>query len=197
MEFLLSLSKNVKYGIIIGAVVLVVFILVIAIIVMRNGLVTLDASCEEAWSGIDIFLKKRYDLIPNLVETVKGYAKHENSTLESVIAARNAAVAAPTANEKIAADNALSGTLKKLFSLKENYPELKASTQFMNLQNQLQAIETDLSQARKFYNGKCKAYNVKIRQFPSNLVAGGMKLKKRNYFEVENELERQNVRVSF
>lgn len=193
--YLLSLSKPATIGIIVAAVV--VLIIVIALIVMRNNLVALEAGCDEAWSGIDVYLKKRYDLIPNLVETVKGYTKHESETLEKVISARTAAVSATTPNEKIAADNALSGTLRQLFSLKESYPELKANSQFLSLQSQLQSIETDLSQARKFYNGKCKAYNTKIRSFPSNIVAGMMKLEKRAYFELDSEEERQNVKVSF
>ncbi len=157
----------------------------------------LDTACDEAWSTIDIYLKKRYDLIPNLVETVKGYTKHESETLERVIAARNVAVSATNPNEKIAADNALTGTLRQVYSLKEHYPDLKASTQFISLQKQLQEIESELSQSRKFYNGKCKAYNTKLRTFPSNLVASSMHLEKRFYFELDSEQERQNVKVSF
>ncbi len=192
---LLALGTPAIVGIIAAAVV--VLIIVIAMIVMRNSLVALEAGCDEAWSDIDVYLKKRYDLIPNLVETVKGYTKHEGETLEKVIAARNTAASAATPNDKIAADKALSGTLRQLFSLKESYPELKASSQFLSLQNQLQSIENDLSQARKFYNGKCKAFNTKIRSFPSNLVAGTMKLSKRTYFELDSEEERKNVKVSF
>ncbi|MCI8458386.1 MAG: LemA family protein [Clostridia bacterium] len=181
----------------IAAVALLAIILIIAWIVSRNNLVALDTACDEAWSTIDIYLKKRYDLIPNLVETVKGYTKHESETLERVIAARNVAVSATNPNEKIAADNALTGTLRQVYSLKENYPDLKASTQFISLQKQLQEIESELSQSRKFYNGKCKAYNTKLRTFPSNLVASSMHLEKRFYFELDSEQERQNVKVSF
>ncbi|MDE6398832.1 MAG: LemA family protein [Clostridiales bacterium] len=195
--FLLGLKTSTIVTIVVIAAVLLLIIIIGAWIGMRNTLVRLEASCDEAWSSIDIYLKKRYDLIPNLVETVKGYTKHEGETLERVIAARNAAVVAKSPNEKIAADNALSGTLRQLYSLKENYPDLKASSQFVSLQKQLQEIESELAQARKFYNGKCKAFNTKLRTFPSNLVAGGMHLEKRNYFELDSELERQNVKVSF
>jgi LemA protein len=195
--FLYSISNNIVIGIVIAAVALLAIILIIAWIVSRNNLVALDTACDEAWSTIDIYLKKRYDLIPNLVETVKGYTKHESETLERVIAARNVAVSATNPNEKIAADNALTGTLRQVYSLKENYPDLKASTQFISLQKQLQEIESELSQSRKFYNGKCKAYNTKLRTFPSNLVASSMHLEKRFYFELDSEQERQNVKVSF
>ncbi len=195
--FLYSISNNIVIGIVIAAVALLAIILIISWIVSRNNLVALDTACDEAWSTIDIYLKKRYDLIPNLVETVKGYTKHESETLERVIAARNVAVSATNPNEKIAADNALTGTLRQVYSLKENYPDLKASTQFISLQKQLQEIESELSQSRKFYNGKCKAYNTKLRTFPSNLVASSMHLEKRFYFELDSEQERQNVKVSF
>lgn len=192
---LLSLSKA-AIGVII-AVVAVVLILIIAYISMRNSLVRLKNGCEESWSSVDIYLKKRYDLIPNLVETVKGYMKHESDTLEKVVQARNAAVTATGANEKVDADNQVSGVLRQLFALSESYPDLKADSQFMLLQNQLQSIENDLSQARKFYNGKCKAYNIKLEVFPSNIVASMMKLQKRTYFQLDSEEERKNVKVSF
>lgn len=184
-------------GLIVAAVLLVVVIIVGVYISLRNGLVRLSADCDAAWADIDVYLKKRYDLIPNLVETVKGYAKHESETLERVIAARNRAVAAKDPNERVAADNALSGTLRQLYSLKESYPDLKANSQFLSLQSQLQGIENDLSQSRRFYNGKCKAFNMKIRMFPSNIVANGMHLEARNYFELDSEEERKNVKVSF
>ena len=193
---LFALSTLVT-AVIIIAVVAVLLIIIGAAIGMHNSLVTLKNGCEEAWSGVDIYLKKRYDLIPNLVETVKGYTKHESETLERVIAARSGALTATGANEKVAADKQVSGALRSLFARVESYPELKANTQFLSLQNQLLSIENDLSQARKFYNGKCKAYNIKLEKFPSNLVAGMMNLGKRAYFELDSEEERKNVKVSF
>lgn len=184
-------------GIIIAAAALVVIIFICIMIGIRNTLVRLMNACDEAFATIDVYLKKRYDLIPNLVETVKGYAKHEGQTLENVIKARNSAMTATNPNDKIASENILSGTLKSLFALSENYPNLKADSQFLDLQRQLQMIETDLAQARKFYNGNVKAFNTKIQIFPDNIIAGMMKLVKRNYFELDSEAERQNVKVSF
>ena len=150
------------YGWLIIAVVVILVVIVVSWwISTRNKFVRLEISCDESLSGIDVYLKKRYDLIPNIVETVKGYAKHESATLENVIKARNAAMTA-TGDAKVQAENQLSGTLKSLFALSEAYPALKADTQFLNLQNQLQSIETDLSQARKYYNGTVKQYNTSI-----------------------------------
>lgn len=192
---LLCALSNLAIGLIIGAAALLLIIIICAFISMRNTLVRLDAACDEAWSTIDIHLKKRYDLIPNIVETVKGYAKYEGDTLERVIAARNAAVAAPSPNDKVAADNEVTGTLRQLFALTESYPDLKANAQFLSLQTQLQSVETDLAQARKFYNGKCRELNTRRRTFPSSLVAG--KFQARRYFELDSEEERKNVKVSF
>ncbi len=184
------------YGWLIIAVVVILVVIVVSWwISTRNKFVRLEISCDESLSGIDVYLKKRYDLIPNIVETVKGYAKHESATLENVIKARNAAMTA-TGDAKVQAENQLSGTLKSLFALSEAYPALKADTQFLNLQNQLQSIETDLSQARKYYNGTVKQYNTSIRMFPASIVAGSMHLEKRAFFEVD-EAERQNVKVQF
>lgn len=194
---LLGMKTGLIVTIVVVAVVAVLIVLIGIWIGMRNRLVELDTSCDEAFSGMDVILKKRYDLIPNLVETVKGYMKHESETLQKVIEARNSAVAASTPNEKAAADKALTGSLRELFALKESYPDLKASTQFSALQRQLQEIEGELSRSRLYYNGKCKAYNVKLRAFPSNLVAGAMHLQKRDFFEVDSEEERKNVKVSF
>ena len=199
MNGLLLLPMGAIIGISVGAgiLVLLVIILIAWYISTFNKLQRLKNLVEEGWSTIDVQLKKRYDLIPNLVETVKGYAKHESETLERVIAARSGALTATGANEKVAADKQVSGALRSLFARVESYPELKANTQFLSLQNQLLSIENDLSQARKFYNGKCKAYNIKLEKFPSNLVAGMMKLEKRAYFELDSEEERKNVKVSF
>ncbi len=184
-------------GIVIAVVVvLLIVILIAACIGMYNTLVKLRNIVEEAWSTIDVQLKKRYDLIPNLVETVKGYAKHEKETLESVIAARNLAMTS-SGEAKMAAENALTGTLKSLFALQESYPELKANTNFMDLQNQLKAIENEIASARRYYNGTVKTFNTKIEVFPSNIIAKMMGLTKREYFELDSEEERKAVSVKF
>lgn len=181
-------------------IVIVVLAIVLGIVFWavstRNSLVALGNNVEEGFSTIDVYLKKRWDLIPNLVETVKGYASHESGTFTKVIEARNKAMGATRAEDKIAAENALSGTLKSLFALQEAYPELKANQQFAMLQNQLTSIEQDIAQHRKYYNATVKQFNNKIMFFPSNLIAGAMKLTKKPYFEAD-ESERQNVQVKF
>lgn len=193
----LLITTGAIIGIVVAVVVvLLIVILVAAIIGMYNTLVRLRNTVEEAWSTIDVQLKKRYDLIPNLVETVKGYAKHEGETLEKVIAARNLAMTS-SGDAKMAAENALTGTLKSLFALQERYPDLKANTNFMDLQNQLKVIENDIAAARRYYNGTVKTFNTKIEVFPSNLIANMMKLTKRPYFELDSEEERKAVSVKF
>jgi len=182
--------------IIIIVVVIVVIALIAWIVSLYNGLQRIKNLVDEGWATIDVQLKKRYDLIPNLVETVKGYAKHESGTLEAVIAARNAAMTA-SGDGKLAAENALSGTLKSLFALQEAYPELKANTNFLDLQSQLKSIENELASARRYYNGTVKELNTKIDVFPTNLVAKMMKLKKRAYFELDSEEERKAPQVKF
>ena len=193
-----------KGGIVAIVVVAVVVLLVIAVVAWyintRNAFVRLKNKLEEAWATIDVYLKKRFDLIPNLVETVKGYAKHESETLEKVVAARNIAAGAKTPEEKMAAANQLTGSLRTFFNaVSENYPDLKANGNFLDLQNQLKAIEEDLESARRYYNGQVKAFNTKLEIFPSNLVANGMgeEYKKRPYFELDSDEERKNVKVQF
>ncbi len=193
---LLCIAPWIKW-VIIGGVALVVIVIVGACIALFNKLVVLNNNCDEAWSTIDVYLKKRYDLIPNLVETVKGYASHEEETLTKVISARNQAVNATNVNDKIIAENSLSSCLRSLFAVAEAYPNLKADAQFLDLQRQLQNMETELSQARKYYNGVCKAFNITIQKFPNNIFVYFTKYRKRNYFEIENEEERQNVKVDF
>ena len=185
-------------------IVAVVLILVIAIvswwIKTRNGFVRLKNKVEEAWATIDVYLKKRYDLIPNLVETVKGFAKHESETLQGVIAARNIAMSAGSPQERVDAEKALSGSLKTFFSaVSESYPQLQANANFLDLQNQLKGIETELESARRYYNGVVKSFNTKLELFPDNIVGRrmGEEYTRRPYFELENEEERQNVRVQF
>lgn len=193
----LLITTGTIVGIVVAVVVvLLVVILIAAIIGMYNTLVRLRNTVEEAWSTVDVQLKKRYDLIPNLVETVKGYAKHEGETLEKVIAARNLAMTS-SGDAKMAAENALTGTLKSLFALQERYPDLKANTNFMDLQNQLKVIENEIASARRYYNGTVKTFNTKIEVFPSNLIANMMKLTKRPYFELDSEEERKAVSVKF
>ncbi len=181
-------------AIIIGGVVL---ILIIWFVAAYNGFVRLRNSIEEAFSTMDVYLKKRYDLIPNLVETVKGYASHEKQTLERVIAARNAAVSAKTVEDKVQGENALTGTLKSLFALAESYPDLKANANFMQLQGELQRMEDEIASSRKYYNAIVKEFNTKCETFPSVIIAGMFHFTKQSMFEVASETERENVKVQF
>ena len=164
---------------------------------MYNSFIKLKNSCEEAFSTMDVYMKKRFDLIPNLVETVKGYASHEKETLEKVMAARNGVQSAATVEEKMAQENVLTGTLKSLFAVAEAYPDLKANTNFLDLQNQLNLVEEDIENSRKYYNAVVKQFNTKCEVFPSNLIAGIFHFEKKPMFEVEAQEERQNVKVSF
>lgn len=175
----------------------VIVVLIIVFIAMYNSFVRLRNNCEEAFATMDVYLKKRYDLIPNLVETVKGYASHEKETLERVVAARNMAQNASTLEEKAAGENALQGTLKSLFAVAESYPDLKANQNFTDLQDQLRFVEEDIANARKYYNAVVKQFNMKCQMFPSNIIAGLFHFERQPMFEVESAEERQNVKVSF
>ncbi len=177
----------------------VAVILILWFITSMNSLVRLKTNVEEAFSGMDIYLKKRYDLIPNLVNTVKGYAAHEQETLQNVIAARNSAVSADRSDMNAVADaeNNLVGAVSRLFALAEAYPNLKADAQFLDLQRQLSAIENDIAQSRKYYSGSAKQYNQKILMFPSSIVAAITGHKKVAYFEVSDQSQRENVTVDF
>lgn len=181
----------------IGVAVAVVLILIIWAIATYNKFVGLGTNCDDAFSTIDVYLKKRYDLIPNLVETVKGYAKHESETFARVTEARAKAMSATTVSEKIAADKELTTVLQGFRRVTENYPELKANVNFLDLQNQLKNIENELVNARKYHNACVRELNKKIKSFPSLIVAKMMKLKEREYFTVDNPEERQNVKVQF
>jgi len=180
-------------GIIIGGIVLIIIIWVIA---SYNGFIRLKNKIEEAFSTMDVYLKKRYDLIPNLVETVKGYAKHERETLEKVIQARNMAAGAKSMEERIEGENMLTGTLKSLFAVAESYPDLKANVNFMDLQKQLQYLEEEIANSRKYYNAVVKMFNTKREVFPTSILAGIFNFGKRPLFEI-SEGERENVRVQF
>ena len=178
----------------------VVAVIVLWAVLTYNGLVARRARVDEAWSGIDVQLKRRHDLIPNLVETVKGYASHEKETLENVIAARNSAVSAQDTGNPAAAGAAeglLSGALRQVFALSEAYPDLKANTNFLDLQSQLADTEDKISASRRIYNGNVRDYNTKIQQLPSNIIAGIGNFTVREFFEIEEPSERNNVAVSF
>jgi LemA protein len=182
-------------------------IIIIAILVVvaawfvasYNGFITLINRAKEAWSDIDVQLKRRYDLIPNLVNTVKGYATHESQAFENVTKARTAAMGATSVEAKGAAENMLSGALGKLFAVAEAYPDLKANQNFLDLQNQLTDTEDKIQAARRFYNGNVKNLNIKIEHFPSNIVAGFFKFQKMGFFELgEGEAAARNpVEVKF
>lgn len=165
-------------------------------VMVYNGLIRLKNRVDEAWSDIDVQLKRRYDLIPNLINTVKGYANHERELLEKVTAARTAAMNAGSPAEKQDAENMLSGTLKTLFAVSENYPDLKANQNFLELQRELSDTEDKIQAARRFYNGNVRDFNTKIEVFPSNIVAGILKFAKREFFEAD-ETEKENVKVQF
>lgn len=174
----------------------IVLLLGVYLMSTYNAFIKLRNMKDEAFATMDVYLKKRYDLIPNLVETVKGYASHEKETLEKVIAARNMAASATSVEDKMQGENALAGTLKSLFAVAESYPDLKANQNFMDLQNQLQALEAEIAQSRKYYNGVVKEYNTKTQLFPASIVAGLFGFAKGTYFEIE-ETERDNVQVRF
>ncbi len=171
-----------------GWVVLgVVVVIVIWAISVYNGLVAMRQRTNQAFADIDVQLKLRHDLIPNLVETVKGYAAHERGTLEAVIQARNAAIAAPNVEQKVAAENVLTGALRQLFALSENYPNLKANANFQQLQDQLSDIENKLAASRRFFNNAVQEYNTGIQQFPAALFAGMFGFGQRQFFDVGDE----------
>lgn len=182
-------------AIIIGA--LIVVVLPLWLISVYNTFIKFRNDVDEAFSTMDVYLKKRYDLIPNFVETVKGYAKHEKETLEKVMQARYSAMNASTTEQKIDSENILQGALKSLFAVAENYPDLKANQNFIELQNTLKELEADIANSRKYYNGVVKLYNTKRETFPSNIIAGIFKFTKKPLFEVETAEERKNVKVSF
>ena len=180
-----------------GIIVLLAIILIIWIWATYNAFVRLKNNVDESYSTMDVYMKKRYDLIPNLVETVKGYAKHEEKTLEGVMQARYSCMSANNIEEKAKYENMLTGTLKSLFAVSENYPNLKADQNFIDLQNSLKTLEEEIATSRKYYNGCVKTYNIKRETFPSNIIAKWFKFEKKVLFEIENVEERVAPKVSF
>ncbi len=184
-----------KYAII--AIVVLVVLIAIYIGTTYNSLIRKRNSVDEAFATMDVYLKKRWDLIPNLVSTVKGYAKHEAETLEKVIAARNGGYNNLSDEEKIEANKELSKGIASINVVAEQYPDLKANQNFMNLQNQLNGTENDIANARKFYNAVVKLYNNKVQMFPSSIIASMFNFKSKQMFAVENTAEREAVKVEF
>lgn len=179
--------------IILGIIALIIFWM----IAIYNGLISLRNRTDEAWSDIDVQLKRRYDLIPNLVNTVKGYAQHEKELFEKVTQARTAAMGAQAPGDKAQAENMLTGALKSLFAVAEAYPDLKANTNFLELQRELSDTENKIQASRRFYNGNVRDFNTKIQVFPNNMIAGMLNFKEYDFFELDNEEEKDPVEVDF
>jgi LemA protein len=177
----------------------VIVLIALYVVFIYNGLVRSRQMAEEAWSGIDVQLKRRADLIPNLIETVKGYAAHEKSTLEEVVELRNRAQAVPAGDVagRAQAEGLLGQALGRLLALAEAYPDLKANQNFSELQASLETMESEIQMARRYYNGAARDLNVKVESFPSNLVAGQFGFSKREYFEITNEADRAVPSVKF
>ena len=196
----LLLSTGGAILIVVGILALLGIIFAIWWISTRNDFVRLKNRVEEGWATIDVFLKKRFDLIPNLVETVKGYTKHESETLQNVIAARNMGANAATRDQVMQADKAMTSSLRTLFTaVSESYPDLKANSSFLDLQSQLKNIESELESSRRYYNGVVKMFNTKLELFPANIVGKrmGEGYERKTYFELDSAEERKNVKVSF
>lgn len=189
-------KKNMYYPILLAILAIIAVAAVWAILVY-NGLIRLKNQVDEGWSDIDVQLKRRHDLIPNLVETVKGYATHEKELFENVAKARSTAMQAANPAQTAAAENALMETLKSLFAVAENYPELKASDNFAKLQDELSDTENKIQASRRFYNGVVRDFNIKLQIFPNNLIAGILGFIKREFYEVADAAERENVTVKF
>jgi len=183
--------------IILWVLLAVVGVVLLALVAIYNSLVSKRVLCQEAWSQIDVQLKRRHDLIPNLVETVKGYAAHEKGTLDAVVQARNAAVSAGGIKEKADAENMLSGALRQLFALSEAYPNLKANENFAQLQEELSSTENRISFARQHYNSSGADYNMACQKFPNNVLAGMFNFRPQEYFQVESEAEKAVPQVKF
>ncbi len=181
------------------AVVLLIIIAAVALMAvgMYNSLITLRNRCDNAWSQVDVQLRRRFDLIPNLVETVKGYARHESGVFERVTQARTAAMGATTPKEAGQAENVLTGALKSLFAVAEAYPDLKANQNFLMLQEELAGTESKIAYARQFYNDVVMKFNMKQQVFPSNIIANMFAFKEKEYFEIGEEAAKGPVKVQF
>lgn len=190
------IAASVGLLVLCGLIGIAVIVIVWAI-ATYNGLVQLRNQLDNAWAQIDVQLKRRYDLIPNLVETVKGYAKHERETFERVTQARNMAVSAKSVGERAEAENMLTGALKSLFAVAEAYPELKANQNFLGLQEELTSTENKVSFARQFYNDNAMIYNTRIQTFPTMFIANMFQFSRRDFFEVKAGPEREAPKVSF
>jgi len=181
--------------------IIIFIVIVVAIIALLiasyNGLVRLRVRADSSWSDIDVQLKRRHDLIPNLVETVKGYASHEKSTFEDIAKYRSAAMQASTPVERSAAEGQLTAALKTLFAVAENYPQLRASEQFTSLQNALQEVENTIQEARRYYNAVVRDYNTKLQTFPTSIIAGIFNFAPRQFFHPDEPSDRENVAVKF
>jgi LemA protein len=182
-----------------GLIIFIVAVIVIAGLVISayNGLVQLRVRGDSSWSDIDVQLKRRHDLIPNLVETVKGYASHEKSTFEDIAKYRSMAMQATTTAERGAAEGQLTTALKSLFAVAENYPQLRASEQFMSLQGSLQQVESTIQDARRYYNAVVRDYNTKLQSFPTNIVGSMFGFQQKQFFQLDTPAERENVAVKF
>ena len=191
------MSTGLALLIIFGGLFFFALIIVVWVIGVYNSLVSLRNMVKNAWAQIDVQLKRRHDLIPNLVETVKGYAKHESGTLEAVIAARNQAVKATSIDESIKAEQQLGGALGRLMVVMEAYPDLKANANFLSLQEELTSTENKIGFSRQYYNDEVMKYNTRLESFPANLVAGPFQFKPATFFEVTNEKEREAPQVKF
>ncbi len=179
-------------------ILLVAVAVLVALVAMYNGLIRTRVRVDEAWSDINVQLKRRYDLIPNLMETVKGYAKHEKTVFEDVTKARTAAMNAGGIAQKAEAENALAGTLKSLFAVAENYPDLKANDNFKQLQDELVDTEDKIQAARRFYNGSVRDYNIKLQVFPTNLFGSMLGFSHRDFFQADNQADIEKpVEVKF
>jgi LemA protein len=178
-------------------ILVILAVLGLWVVMIYNGLVRLKVRTNEAWSDIDVQLKRRYDLIPNLINTVKGYATHERELFEKVTKARANAMNAQNPEEKAGAENMLSGALKSLFAVSENYPDLKANENFLELQRELSDTENKIQASRRFYNGNVRDLNTKIQVFPDSIVANMLKIGKREFFEIEDVKEKETPKVEF
>ncbi|HOX40794.1 MAG TPA: LemA family protein [bacterium] len=178
-------------------ILIVIVVIVLAVIAMYNRLIRLNVRTDEAWSDIDVQLRRRYDLIPNLVETVKGYAKHESEAFENVTKARAEALGAQSVTDKSKAENQLEGALKSIFAVAEAYPELKANENFAKLQADLTDTEDKIQAARRFYNANVRDMNIAVQTFPTNIFANMLGFKKRDLFELDEEAAKGPVKVDF